>query len=1038
MSDPVLNALVHLFALIASSTRGKLSKASKNIVKQYLERFLNEDLVKDYYKIFENYYQFYYNEIHDTWQSPKIDPKKLIIHQANNVCRKIKLGLNRKDRIFVFLELLEFVNEDEIVTDQETEIIEVVSDSFKIGDAELTDIQEFVLTGSLERINRENILVADNQLKEWEGSISWFMNKKKEQDSVKHLYKENLYGKLLFLYIPSIEEFILRFEGEQNLYLGGHRIKPGRIYFIEAGSIIRGPNISPVYYTDIANKFFIQGKFNEIVFSGKEVEYKFPNSNNGIHPFSFCEESGNMVGIMGGSGVGKSTLLNLINGKVRVDSGQITINGFDTYKSRFRLQGIIGFVPQDDLLMEELSVYQNLYYNAKLCFANYSEDQINHSVEKILLDLDLNEIAGLQVGNPLNKTISGGQRKRLNIGLELLREPYILILDEPTSGLSSTDSKMVVELLKSQTRMGKLVIATIHQPSSEIFRMFDKLWVLDKGGYPVYTGNPVDAIVYFKTINAQVNAAESECPKCGNIETDQILKIIEAKTIDDNGIPTSERKTKPQKWYAFYKEKIEAFLKVQKPSKILPEINFKVPSANKQFITFSVRNLLAKIANKQYMAINLLEAPLLAFILSYFTKYVRTNVYTFQDNKNFPVFIFMSVVVALFMGLTVSAEEIVKDRKILERESFLNLSWPAYLSSKIIYLFGLSAIQSFAFVFISFQVLDIRGMFFTYWLVLFSTSALGNMIGLNISSGLDSVVAIYILIPLILVPQLLLGGAMISFDDLNKGLTNKKYVPMIGDLMITRWAYEALTVEQFKSNKFEKHFFDDEQIISTVNYTNSFLLPDLNLKLKTCLHMVRNDNIDKEVFRHNIRVIRNEIKKMIQYQQAIPFDNLSKLHPDSLDPEILEETAGYLSFIKQFYIESETNAMHHKDYVYDSLAQQIGDENMIHFRQNYYNNKLADMVTNKTEIRKIYESEDELIRKLDPIFIMPDNKLGRAQFYAPYKMLNHQIVNTLWFNMVIVWLGAVFLYFTLVFDVLRKILTYFRNLRLARKSLKKG
>ncbi len=1034
MSDPVLNALVHLFALIASSTRGKLSKASKNIVKQYLVRFLNEDLVKEYYKIFENYYQFYYNEIHDTWQSPKIDPGKLIIHQANNVCRKIKLGLNRKDRIFVFLELLEFINEDEIVTEQESEIIEVVSDSFKIRDKELTDISEFVLTGSLEKINRENLLMADNQLKEWEGSISWFMNKNQKQDTIKHLYKENLYGRLLFLYIPSIEEFILKFEGEQSLYLGGHKIKPGRIYFIETGSIIRGPNISPVYYTDIANKFFIKGKFPEIVFSGKEVEYKFPNSENGIHSFNFCEESGNMVGIMGGSGVGKSTLLNLINGKMRLDSGLITINGFDTYKSRFRLQGIIGFVPQDDLLIEELSVYQNLYYNAKLCFADYSEEQIRKSVDKILIDLGLKDIANLQVGNPLNKTISGGQRKRLNIGLELLREPYILILDEPTSGLSSTDSKMVVELLKSQTRMGKLVIATIHQPSSEIFRMFDKLWVLDKGGYPVYTGNPVDAIVYFKTINAQVNAAESECPKCGNIETDKILKIIEAKTIDDNGIPTNERKTKPVKWYAFYKEKIESVLKEKKPSKVLPEINFKIPTANNQFITFSIRNFLAKIVNKQYMAINLLEAPLLAFILSYFTKYVRSDVYTFQDNKNFPVFIFMSVVVALFMGLTVSAEEIVKDRKILKRESFLNLSWPAYLNSKIIYLFGLSALQSFTFVLISAQVLDIRGMFLTYWLVLFSTSALGNMIGLNISSGLDSVVAIYILIPLILVPQLLLGGAMISFDDLNKGLTNKKYVPMIGDLMITRWAYEALTVEQFKSNKFEKYFFDDEQVISTVNYTNSFLLPDLNQKLNECLQMVRNKKVDEEVFSHNIRIIRNEIKKMVLYQQAIPFDNLNKLQPDSLNPEILEETAGYLSFIKQFYIESGTNAMHHKDYVYDSLAQKTGEENMIHFRQNYYNNKLADLVTNKTEIRKIYESDDELIRKLDPIFIMPDNKLGRAQFYAPYKMLNHQVVNTLWFNMVVVWLGAVLLYFTLVFNVLRKILTYFRNLRLARKS----
>ena len=1035
MSDPVLNALVHLFALIASSNKGKLSKVSKRIVHQYLDRYLNEDLVKEYYKLFENYHEFYYHEIHDTWQSPKINPDKLIIHQATNVCRKIKQGLNRKDRIFVFLQLLEFINEDVIITDQESEIIDEVSISFNINDEELSNLSEFVLTRSLEKINPENILTADNQLKEWDGPISWFMKKNKPtKHTTRHLYKENLYGRMLFLYISSIEEFILKFEGEQNLFIGGHKIDQRRIYFIEAGSIIRGPNIDPIYYNDIVNKFFIKDHFPEIIFSGKNVGYKFHNSKNGIQPFSFCEESGNMIGIMGGSGVGKSTLLNLINGKIQLGSGQITINGFDTYKSRFRLQGIIGFVPQDDLLIEELSVYQNLYYNAKLCFADYTEVQINQSVEKILTDLDLRDIAYLQVGNPLNKTISGGQRKRLNIGLELMREPYILILDEPTSGLSSTDSKMVIELLKRQTRKGRLVIATIHQPSSEIFRIFDKLWVLDKGGHPVYTGNPVDAVVYFKTINAQVNAAESECSKCGNIETDLILKIIETKTIDQKGISTSQRKTSPEEWNNYYKEKIESSLKEKKPSNKLPEINFKIPSENKQFVTFSIRNFLAKIANTQYMAINLIEAPLLAFILSYFTKYVRDDIYTFQDNKNFPVYVFMAIVVALFMGLTVSAEEIVRDRKILERESFLNLSWPAYLSSKIIYLFVLSAIQTFSFVLISSLVLDIKGMFLVYWLVLFSTSALGNMIGLNISSGLDSVVAIYILVPLILVPQLLLGGAMIPFDDLNKGLTNKKYVPLVGDMMITRWTYEALSVEQFKSNKFEKYFFDDEQVISTANYTNSFLLPSLNLKLNECTEMIINDNKDEEVFNKNIIIIQNEIRKLIQFQNAIPFDKIDSLNPVSVNPEVLEETTGYLIFIKQFFINLGAEAMHHKDYIYDSISKRIGSEEIIKFREDYYNNKLASMVTNKTEIQKTYEADDELVRKMDPIFTMPDNRLGRAQFYAPYKILNHQTVSTLWFNMVVIWLGAVFLYFTLVFNILRKVLIYFRNIRLARKT----
>ncbi|GAG56534.1 unnamed protein product, partial [marine sediment metagenome] len=232
---------------------------------------------------------------------------------------------------------------------------------------------------------------------------------------------------------------------------------------------------------------------------------------------------------MGGSGVGKTILLNILNGKLFPNNGKIKINGYDLYKFKNKLKGLIGFVPQDDLLIEELTVFQNLFYNAKLCFSDYTREEIVQCVEKILADLDLQEIKHLEVGNPLNKFISGGQRKRLNIGLELLREPYVLFIDEPTSGLSSSDSEKVMHLLKDQVRKGKLVIANIHQPSSDIFRMLDRLWILDKGGYPIYTGNPIDAVVYFKKINAQVNAAESECPRCGNVNPEQILHIVESK-----------------------------------------------------------------------------------------------------------------------------------------------------------------------------------------------------------------------------------------------------------------------------------------------------------------------------------------------------------------------------------------------------------------------------------------------------------------------------------------------------------------------------
>ena len=197
---------------------------------------------------------------------------------------------------------------------------------------------------------------------------------------------------------------------------------------------------------------------------------------------NFRVESGNLVGIMGGSGVGKTTLINLLHGKINPTTGNLYINGFDINSDSEELKGLIGYVPQDDMLIEELTVYENLYYNARLCFGDYNEEQLKSTVDKVLLDLDLYEIKDLQVGDPLNKKVSGGQRKRLNIGLELMREPVVLFIDEPTSGLSSFDSEKVMTLLRNQALSGKLVFAIIHQPSSDILKMFDSSGYSTKGG----------------------------------------------------------------------------------------------------------------------------------------------------------------------------------------------------------------------------------------------------------------------------------------------------------------------------------------------------------------------------------------------------------------------------------------------------------------------------------------------------------------------------------------------------------------------------
>jgi ABC-type multidrug transport system ATPase subunit len=296
----------------------------------------------------------------------------------------------------------------------------------------------------------------------------------------------------------------------------------------------------------------ISGASFEIKISliANNVSFKFRNSENGIHNLNFHEESGRLVGIIGGSGVGKSTTLSILNGTLKPQSGKVLINGYnlyDDYEKEY-LKGVIGFVPQDDLLLEDLTVYQNLYYNARMCLNNLHDSKIIGIVNRTLKDLDLEETRDLKVGNTLKKTISGGQRKRVNIALELLREPTILFVDEPTSGLSSVDSEIVMSLLKEQSYKGKLVIVNIHQPGSDLYKMFDKIMIMDKGGYQIFYGNPTEAIVYFKTHSNHANPNEDQCITCGNINTDQLLQIIESKVVDEHGKNTPVRKVSPGEW----------------------------------------------------------------------------------------------------------------------------------------------------------------------------------------------------------------------------------------------------------------------------------------------------------------------------------------------------------------------------------------------------------------------------------------------------------------------------------------------------------
>lgn len=1024
MSEPLLNALMKLFALIIDINEdSKISIKKKKIIRSFLSYQLNSELVEKYLRIFDEYISIFNQDsiLGDSVQAKK--KTSLAAIRILGICEKINTELEQKQKIFLIIQLIEFVSYKKKVSDREFDFLLTVATAFNISKTEYQNILSLIIHPIEEIPSKPNVLVIN-------------CNKQNSYQEIKHVYIERFDGELIFLNILSTNTFIFRYLGVDDVQLNGQSIIPGRTYFFDYGSTIRSSRIKPIYYSDVIRKFSEATFKDKISISADKVEFRFKNSENGVQELNLQEESGKLVGIIGGSGVGKSTLLNVLNGNLKPKKGKVLINGYDLNndKEKNKLQGVIGYMPQEDLLIEDLTVYQNLFFNAKLCLNQFGKDEIKKTINKTLADLDLQDIKDLKVGNPLNKVISGGQRKRLNIGLELIREPSILFVDEPTSGLSSIDSEMVLNLLKEQTYKGKLVIINIHQPSSDLYKMFDKIIILDRGGYQIYNGNPAEALVYFKSISKYANAAEDQCTKCGNSKPEEILQIVEAKIVNEYGKLTPFRKVSPKEWFVLFQKHLEQKNPKEFIKEKIPENYYSIPGLIKQSGLFFVRDLLSKLANRQYILISLLEAPLLALILGYFTKYIHgtsenPDAYLFIENENLPAYLFISVIVALFLGLIISSDEIIKDRKILKRESFLNLSRFSYLNSKILMLFILSAIQTISYVLIANAILDIKGMTLSYWLILFSTSCFANMLGLNISSGFNSIIIIYVLIPFLLIPQILFSGVIVKFDKLHKNLTSQEYVPIIGDMMTSRWAYEALAVEQFKDNKFQKNFFELDKIKSNSNYTSNLLIKKLKQKF-TELEINIRKNINPEQSAKNIQLLKEQFHLLKTSYPKVPLGDIHTINLLSINGEVVSEYKGYLKGLEAYLHEIINIADREIAKKEIELSTQLGGkEAFVKFKDEYENTNLNNMVLNRKQAEQIIEKNNSFIRKFEPIYMEPTSKYGRAQFYASEKIIGKTAYHTFWFNLTIIWITSLLLYFTLYFDLLRKVVSYFENIR---------
>jgi ABC transport system ATP-binding/permease protein len=580
----------------------------------------------------------------------------------------------------------------------------------------------------------------------------------------------------------------------------------------------------------------------------RDLSLRFKTGDVALDGISFAVTRGEMVCVMGASGSGKSTLLKTICGQGQPTNGAITLNGQSLYNNLESLRGYVAYIPQDDAFDEHLTILENLDYAAAIRSPHLSAKDRVRRIDSKLIELGLSERRDSVVGSSVKKFLSGGERKRLNIGLDMISSADVYLFDEPTSGLSSKDSEHVIEIIRSLSH-NKIVLVTIHTPTSKIFQMFNKAVLLDKGGRLVFFGTPQETLQYFATAEheQQFGTELGGCPSCGTTRPEFIFDVLETPLRDLSGDIIYEENSKgqlvPARRYSpdYWRDKYESFRLIQEMRQISvkqePPTILPLPSEKKEptrwrdegvrVSTILRRAFVSKLRNRTNLWTTIFEAPLLAALIGFVLRYAENTEYNFASAFHIPTYLFLALVVAMFLGLTNSCDDIIRDRPILERERNLNIHLPYYVLSKFFTLSLFGVIQSVLFLLIGDAILEIRGMFWPYLWFMSTTAVAGVAGGLLISSLVSDAKTAANIVPLVLIPQIILGGALIKYDEMNRNLDflyvltrdraakdqkapddrmkpKDVEVPLVCQFIPMRWSYEAMVVAQAKLNPFTR------------------------------------------------------------------------------------------------------------------------------------------------------------------------------------------------------------------------------------------
>jgi ABC-type multidrug transport system ATPase subunit/pSer/pThr/pTyr-binding forkhead associated (FHA) protein len=642
------------------------------------------------------------------------------------------------------------------------------------------------------------------------------------------------------------EQLFLEDRGSANgTYVRGQRVAPGqRVPVANGEKVFIGPMPLLIHIAESRVNVVVEDQAH---WAGKplyEIEawdlyLEVPDRDDRsqmkvlLDHVSFKALPGDMIALMGPSGAGKTTLLLALNGYLPPTSGQVRINGEDLYTIYDALRGSIGYVPQDDIVHPELTVFEAVKYSARFRLPpDYSSEEIDRRVDETLRDLGLEGVRNLQIGKPVKKVLSGGQRKRVNIALELVTDPVILFLDEPTSGLAADDTTALIALLSDLTKKtGKTIVMTIHQPAKDEFEKFNLAFIMGYGGVPTYFGPAGDsAYSFFGSIQARA-------PSQPHKRVDNPRDMFDMLNVRERLVLEEMRRSNPQAarqvarteaakgWRAeFFRNDNPLFQQMFSGRRAIGT----APAARgvphradvaviRQLGLLLSRYWRVKVRDRMGAAIMFLQAPIIGVLLwLVFGAQTQAVPYwclgalqelskkngqaansdllnNLERTTDHTAAMFFVVVSCVWFGTSNAAREIVTERAIYLRERMVNLRLLNYVLSKYLLLSFFCVIQCATLLAIVFFSLGFNGGPIAFAFELGNLVALAmnaTALGLCISTMVSSAEAAMALTPIALIPQVVLGGLMVPMT------TNPNLRPLMYATP-ARWGFEgAIAIER--------------------------------------------------------------------------------------------------------------------------------------------------------------------------------------------------------------------------------------------------